>query len=166
MVRVRRGTYCQVSGGSGLDSGRIGVVLDPRGYSYERIKRDNPGYYRRPDYSREYLLRDIRSGKLFLMFKDRVTPMGYSPLPSSWERFIIQPGQGVEFVSDSEWFSRLGMPVEHKAVVIRRQHERAVLAVQRYDNTVLVWFWSDYRVCVDWARRWLDYGKTRIQYVG
>lgn len=70
-MRIRIGETYQVTEGSGLDSRRIGVAVEPRGHSIEFFYRIEPGRYKNFDYKRECLLIDSK-GEYFTMFKSRL----------------------------------------------------------------------------------------------
>lgn len=71
MKRIRNGMKVVVCDGSGLDSGRKGIVLNPLGYSQDFIKRNEPGRYHPFDNRTECLIQDS-NGKIFTMFNNRL----------------------------------------------------------------------------------------------
>jgi hypothetical protein len=68
-MRIRYGKRYKVTEGAGLDSGRYGVAVDPRGKSQKFFKEIEPGRYYDFSSKREVLLRD-ESGEYFTMFKN------------------------------------------------------------------------------------------------
>ena len=57
--------------GSGLDSGRRGVVIDSRTFSQEQIKKFDWGRYHPFEHNKESIVKDGQ-GKLFTMFNNRL----------------------------------------------------------------------------------------------
>jgi hypothetical protein len=73
--RIKPGMTCEVTIGSGLDSGRAGVVVDPRGKSDQFFREIEPGRYTAFDPRRESLLVD-KNGEYFTMFNTRLLVKG------------------------------------------------------------------------------------------
>lgn len=66
MRKPKVGTRVQVTWGAGLDSHRIGTVVDWRGKT-RQLRRENPGYYKDFNPKTEVMILDD-NGKLFSMF--------------------------------------------------------------------------------------------------
>lgn len=69
MKRLKNGTICKVVEYSGLDSNRIGKIVEYSYVIYWKIS----GVYKPFDSKREYMLQDVQTGEYFTMFKDRLT---------------------------------------------------------------------------------------------
>ena len=72
-AKFRIGQRVCVSEGSGIDSGRCGVIVSPREVVTDGrgIPRNIPGAYSEMDLSRERPVR-LDNGRLILMFKNRL----------------------------------------------------------------------------------------------
>jgi len=69
-MKIPIGSNVFVVDGSGLDSGRRGVVLNSRRYSQSEIKRLDCGRYNSFDHNNESLIQDERG--IFTMFNNRL----------------------------------------------------------------------------------------------
>jgi hypothetical protein len=69
--KYKAGIKVKVCSGSGLDSGRIGIIQDNRLYSQDFIKKNEPGRYKRFDSASECLIKDCNDN-IFTMFKNRL----------------------------------------------------------------------------------------------
>lgn len=76
MARIYYGQRYKVCEGSGLDSGREGIAMNPAAYSQTFIQKNEPGRYKPFDRSREAILRDD-DGRIFTMFKSRLMRTGW-----------------------------------------------------------------------------------------
>jgi hypothetical protein len=71
-MKIVRGQTYQVCQGSGIDSGRIGLVVDHRNYGQDWIQNNEPGRYDLFDPRIESLLLEVKTGKYFTMYKNRL----------------------------------------------------------------------------------------------
>jgi hypothetical protein len=79
-ARLKPGDHVRVAEGSGLDSGRIGVVVDQREFqtevgTNERMVPNIPGHYKPVDWAREVAIRYDDDGSLQTVFKNRLFPV-------------------------------------------------------------------------------------------
>jgi hypothetical protein len=91
--RLVPGMHVRVSEGSGLDSGRTGVIIDQREFqreigTNERMVPNISGHYKPVDWTRQMAVRYDDDGSLDTMFKDRLFPI--DKVASDFEKGISQ----------------------------------------------------------------------------
>jgi hypothetical protein len=69
-MKIPIGSNVFVVDGSGLDSGRRGIVVNSRQYSQEQIRKLDYGRYNSFDHNNESLVQDERG--IFAMFNNRL----------------------------------------------------------------------------------------------
>jgi hypothetical protein len=78
-AKIHRGHLYQVCEGSGIDSRRIGLMVDYRRFSQSWIQANEPGRYKPFNPKIEALLLDEYKNQYFTMFKNRLIPVdGYT----------------------------------------------------------------------------------------
>lgn len=73
-MRIKTGMEFVVCDGSGLDSGRKGIVLNASGYSQDFIKRNEEGRFWPFDSRKESIIKD-EQGRIFTMYTNRLIPL-------------------------------------------------------------------------------------------